>query len=350
MHGEPVHAVAHLGLGLRNVVGPQPAVHRTPRAAAVVAAEDAGGRDGGEDSPGIVRIQQDRVQAEAARTRLPRRCARVAAQPGQLLPGAAAVLGAEQGGVLDPGVDRVGIGPVRLQVPHPGELPRVRRSVVPLVGAGLPLVAELVTHRVPRASAVVGTLDHLPEPVGVRRRVEPAGIGGGTRHVKHLPSGEVRTVHPPPPARALRGQQERALARAHQDSDRAHGWCTSIVSRISAMTSRTGWRNWCGATGCLPTGPGRRDRCRHARAASAVEARRGPAACTCPPPAPDVPAPPRVPWGRDPWPLSTGAAWEAAPQNVRCSGCARADSRPREGALAPAEAACSHRRHSMIRA
>ena len=45
------------------------------------------------------------MQAHPAGARLPARPRAVAAQPGQLLPGLAAVGRAEQGGVLDPGVD-----------------------------------------------------------------------------------------------------------------------------------------------------------------------------------------------------------------------------------------------------
>jgi len=49
----------------------------------------------------------------------------MAAQPGQLLPALAAVTGAEQPGVLDPGVHRVRVVQRRFQVPDPREFPRV---------------------------------------------------------------------------------------------------------------------------------------------------------------------------------------------------------------------------------
>ena len=53
-------------------------------------------------------IEQDGVQAHAARARLPRGAGAVLAQAGQFLPGLAAVGGLEQRGVLDAGIDRVG--------------------------------------------------------------------------------------------------------------------------------------------------------------------------------------------------------------------------------------------------
>ena len=57
-------------------------------------------------------------------------------RPESSCPGLAAVGGAEERGVFDAGVDGVGIGERGLEVPDALELPRVRRAVVPLVGAG----------------------------------------------------------------------------------------------------------------------------------------------------------------------------------------------------------------------
>src|SRR5205823_3630053 len=99
--------------------------------------------------------------------------------------GLPAVGGAEEGSVFHPGVDRVGVGQGRLQVPDPLELPRVLRPVEELVrGERLALAAgglvdELVAlaHRhaawtglrsapgsFPGLAAVAGALDDLPEP------------------------------------------------------------------------------------------------------------------------------------------------------------------------------------------
>ena len=78
------------------------------------------------------------MQAHPARARLPARARVVAAQAGELVPGLAAVGRAEEGGVLDPGVDGVRVGQRRLEVPDALELPGVLRAVVPLVGRQRP--------------------------------------------------------------------------------------------------------------------------------------------------------------------------------------------------------------------
>ena len=59
-------------------------------------------------------------------------------RPGELVPFLAAIDGSEKGSVLDAGVDRVGVGQGRLEMPDPVEFPGVRRPVVPLVGPGTP--------------------------------------------------------------------------------------------------------------------------------------------------------------------------------------------------------------------
>ena len=171
---------------------------------------------------GIARIQQDRVQAHPAGARLPVRPRAVAAQPGELLPRLPAVGRAEQGGVLHPGVDRVRIGQRRLEMPDALELPGVRRAVVPLVRAGDAVVHELVADRLPGLAAVVGALDHLPEPAAGLRRVQPIRVGGRSLEVVDLPAREVRAADVPPFALAVRRQDERALARADQYPYSAH--------------------------------------------------------------------------------------------------------------------------------
>ncbi len=135
VHGDAVHAVADLGVRIGDLLRAQAAVDRLPGRAAVVGAERAGGRDRDEHALRIDRVEQDRVQAHAARARLPLRARAVAAQAGQLVPARPAVGRAEQRRVFDAGVDGVGIGERRLEVPDALELPRVRRAVVPLVRA-----------------------------------------------------------------------------------------------------------------------------------------------------------------------------------------------------------------------
>src|SRR5262249_7931549 len=82
----------------------------------------------------------------------------------------------------------------------PGELPRVRRPVVPLVGSRLTGVVELVAHRLPGRTAVVGTLDHLPEPAARLGREQPVRSGGPSPYRIELPAPRKPPRHPPPPA------------------------------------------------------------------------------------------------------------------------------------------------------
>src|SRR5207247_569097 len=163
------HAVAHLGGGLGDVLGVQAAIDGPPRRAAVVGAERARRRDRDIDALGVPRIEQDRVQAHAARARLPPGPGAVAAPPGQLLP---------------------------------------RRA-----SAG----------RLPRVAAVARALDHLAEPSAGLRRIDAIGIGGGSLHVIDLPAREVRAAHVPAATLAVRRQHERALARADQYPYTTHG-------------------------------------------------------------------------------------------------------------------------------
>ncbi len=129
---------------------------------------------------------------------------------------------AEERGVLDSGVDRVGIVERRLEVPHARELPGMRRAVVPLVGAGDARVLELVAHRLPGLAAVVRALDQLPEPARALRRVHAIGIGRRSLEMEHLPAAEVGTAHVPVLALAVRRQHERTLARPDQHPYLAH--------------------------------------------------------------------------------------------------------------------------------
>src|SRR3954451_20721707 len=99
------------------------------------------------------------------------------------MPARARILGLEERSVLDARIDGVGIRVRRLEVPHPLELPRTLRAVVPLVrrqrlaGLGRGIVSELValpfrravgrlldpaSGRLPGLSAVVRALDDLP--------------------------------------------------------------------------------------------------------------------------------------------------------------------------------------------
>ena len=172
--------------------------------------------------PALVGIQHDRVQAQPAGARRPRRPGAVRAQARQFVPRLPAVGGAEQRRVFDTGVDRIGIGQRRLEVPDALELPRVRRAVVPLVRARLAVVGELVADRLPCLAAVVGSLDELPEPARGLRRVQPVRVDRRALHVVDLPAPEVRAADVPLAALGIRRQDERALACSHQHPYSAH--------------------------------------------------------------------------------------------------------------------------------
>jgi len=137
---DAVDAVTDLGLGVGDVVRPQAAIDRSPRRTAIVGAEGAGSGDGHDHVRGVGGVQENRVQTQAAGARLPLRTRAVTAQAGQLVPRRAPVGGTEERGVLDAGVHRVGIDRRRREMPHALECPRVRRPVVPLVGARFALV------------------------------------------------------------------------------------------------------------------------------------------------------------------------------------------------------------------
>ena len=180
VHCQPVHAVPDLGVRVRDALGLQPPVDRPPALARVVGPERASGRDRREHPARRGWVEQDRVQAHPARARLPRRARVMAAQRRQLLPVPAAVIRPEQPGVLDSGIHHIRIVQRRLQMPDPGELPRMRRPVVPLVRTRSAVVGELVTHRLPGRPAVVGPLDDLPRPAAGLRSVQPVRVGQAT--------------------------------------------------------------------------------------------------------------------------------------------------------------------------
>src|ERR1700732_301880 len=120
-------------------------------------------------------------------------------------------------------------------MPHTFELPWMRRAVVPLMSAGNAVVHEFVSDRLPRLASVIGALDQLPKPSAGLRRVQPVGVRGRSFHVIHLPPREVWPAHFPALALAIRSQDKRALARAHENSYTAHfpppfQTCPSIVA------------------------------------------------------------------------------------------------------------------------
>jgi hypothetical protein len=71
VHRDPVHAVSDLAFLVGQLARAQALVDRLPGLAAVVGAERARRGDGDEHALRVVRVDEDRVQAQAAGARLP---------------------------------------------------------------------------------------------------------------------------------------------------------------------------------------------------------------------------------------------------------------------------------------
>src|ERR1700687_4523932 len=128
-----MHAVAYLGIWIRDVLRVQSAVDWLPRLAAVIGTECASSRDGDEDALRIARIENDGVPAHPPRTGLPFGARTVPAQSGEFLPVLSAIGRPENCSVFHAGVDGIRIGERWFEMPHSFELPRMLRSVIPLV-------------------------------------------------------------------------------------------------------------------------------------------------------------------------------------------------------------------------
>src|SRR5262245_58488227 len=131
-------------------------------------------------------------------------------------------------------------------MPDALELPRMLRSVVPLMGGqglsglGRGIIDELVAvafgHSVrcggrltrrssrlfPCFPAVIGPLDDLSEPAARLRGVDDIRLRGRSLHMIDLPSDEQRSADVPLLSCAIRRQDESPLASADQQSDMAH--------------------------------------------------------------------------------------------------------------------------------
>src|SRR6185436_2062418 len=190
---------------------------------AIVGSEGACRGDGDEEPRLVLRVDEDRMEAQAARAGHPRGAGAVLAKTGELGPVLAAVGGLEDRRVLDAGVDRVGVAQRRLEVPHALELPRMRRAVVPLVRARHAVIQKLVADGLPGLPAVVAPLHRLAEPVAALRGVDAVGIDRRSFEVIELPAAEEGAVDVPLLALAVRRHHERALARPYQYTDSAHG-------------------------------------------------------------------------------------------------------------------------------
>ena len=78
-------------------------------------------------------------------------------------------------------------------MPDPLEFPRMRCAIIPLMRAGNAIISKLVARRFPGFPAIVGALDHLPEPTAGLRGVDSIGIDGRTFEMVDFPSAKVGT-------------------------------------------------------------------------------------------------------------------------------------------------------------
>src|SRR4051812_3771056 len=113
------------------------------------------------------------------------------AEAGHFVPGLPAVGGAEDGRVFDAGVNGIRIAKRWLQMPNALELPRVRRSVIPLVRPSDTVVFEFVSNGRPGFAAVVGALHDLAKPAAGLRRVDSVGVHRRAFDVINLPSAKM---------------------------------------------------------------------------------------------------------------------------------------------------------------
>ena len=202
--GHLVHALAELGLG---VVGQEARddapVAGLPGRAAVVAAVHAGGRDGDQEARRVARVEEHRVEAEAAAARLPPRPVGVVPQPLHEGEGAAAVVAAEQGRRFDAGVEDVRlVDRARCQLPDAGQ----GSVAAGREGERRPLVLG------PGGSEVVGAAQHGTPVVADRADEQPGARPTGVDAGRvHLFAGERRSGHFEVAASAGRGEREEPL-------------------------------------------------------------------------------------------------------------------------------------------
>src|SRR5689334_14315072 len=103
-----VHALPELRVLVGQELGADALVARRPGPAAVVGAIDAAGRDGDEHPAAVLRVRDDRVQAQAAAARLPLLAVRMLPESLDELERLPRVARLEESGGLDAAVDHVG--------------------------------------------------------------------------------------------------------------------------------------------------------------------------------------------------------------------------------------------------
>src|SRR3954447_26334165 len=231
-----MHAVADLSVRVGNVLRTQPAINGFPCLPAVVGAKCARSGDRNPDALGILRIEDDGVQAHAAGSWLPLRTGPMAAQPGKFLPVLRTISRSENSRVLHARIHRVGIRRRWFEVPDTLELPGMLCAVIPLVSSQrLAALARLVIRElvalgfrhsvrrrgglagrgprlVPRLSSVVRSLNDLSKPTTGLRGINSVWIDRGSFHVVNLPPRKMGTADIPLFAFAVRSQNECSLA------------------------------------------------------------------------------------------------------------------------------------------
>src|SRR5580658_7360533 len=110
-------------------------------------------------------------------------------------------------------------------MPHPFELPWMRRAVVPLVSARDSVIGEFIVNGLPRLSAVIRPLDQLPVPPRGLRRVQTIRVSGRSLQVINLPTGKMGAADVPFLPFRIRRQNERTLASANQYPYATHLVC-----------------------------------------------------------------------------------------------------------------------------
>src|SRR5262249_43610551 len=113
------------------------------------------------------------------------------------------------------------------------------------------VVLELVVNCLPRLSAVVRALDHLPEPPAGLRRIDPVRVRWRALQVVNLPAREVRAADIPLLAPGVRCQDERTLACTDQNSHSTHSTllpllyvsrfpeCDAVTTLVQLLPNRT---------------------------------------------------------------------------------------------------------------
>src|SRR5581483_909532 len=107
-------------------------------------------------------------------------------------------------------------------MPDSLEFPRVRRAIVPLMGAWNAFVLEFVAEWLPSFPAIIRTLNHLPKPTAVLRGIKPLWVSGRPLEMEYLPAGKMGPSNLPLLANSIGSKNEGTLARSDKHTYAAH--------------------------------------------------------------------------------------------------------------------------------